>query len=95
MTAGSYNFTLEQNTKFTRVLTYLDATGAPANLTGYTASLKIKGNATSPLVISLTTTPDASGNVITLGGSAGTITILIKSATTAAMDFTEGRYTRT
>ena len=94
MTAGSYNFTIEQNSGFTRVLTYKDSTGSPIPLTGYSASLKIRSvGDDGDLVIALTTTPDASGNVITLGGAAGTITILIKGAATALMDFSEARYT--
>lgn len=92
MTAGLYNYLIEQNTKFNPVLTWRDASGAVVNLTGWTATMKIWDKQTKLPILTLTTTPDANGNGITLGGAAGTISILIKTATTATMNFTEASY---
>lgn len=93
MNPGNYNFTIQQGTKFSRVLTWKDSAGSLVNLTGYTAEMRIKSEASDPVeVITLSTTPDEDGNGITLGGAAGTITLLIKSATTDAMDFNEADY---
>lgn len=91
MTAGSYNFKIEQAAKFSRVLTWR-AGGALVNLTGFTATMKIWDKDTGVLLLTLTTTPDVNGNVITLGGTAGTITILIKTVTTTAFTFSEAKY---
>lgn len=92
MPAGNYNFTIEQNAQFLRVLTYKDPTGALVNLTGYTAKMQIKTSSNPIPLLTLTTTPDAQGNVITLGGAAGTITITINVVTLAAFTFSEARY---
>jgi hypothetical protein len=93
MTAGSYNFTIEQNTRFYKVLVWRDSTGALVNLSSFTgAVMKIWDVTTKNLILTLTTTPDANGNVITLGGAAGTVTLLIKTATTTTMSFREATY---
>lgn len=92
MSAGSYNFTIEQAAKFSRVLTWKDAAGARVPLTGFTATMKIWDKDTGVLLLTLTTTPDVNGNVITLGGTAGTITILIKTVTTTTFTFSEAKY---
>lgn len=79
---GVYNFTIYKGTTFTRVFTYRDAAGALVNLTGYTASFIAKPSANyGTNTISLT-----SGSGITLGGAAGTITVVIDAATTTALN---------
>lgn len=92
MAAGQYNFIIEQNAKFNPVLTWKDSTGALVNLTGWTATMKIWDVQTKNLLLTLTTTPDANGNVITLGGAAGTISILIKTVTTSTLNFNEATF---
>lgn len=92
MTAGRYNFTIEQGTKFTKVITWTDSTGALVNLTGYTAELHIVDSELDTSIITVTTTADTNGNVITLGGSAGTISILIKTVTTTTFTFSDAKY---
>lgn len=42
MSAGTYNFTIEQGATFTKVITWKDGTGAGVNLGGYTITGKIK-----------------------------------------------------
>lgn len=78
MTPGLVNFVCPQGSTFKRTLTYtLDNT--PIDLSGYTARLQVREAyySTEPL-LSL-----ASGSGITIGGSAGTIDILVSSSDTA------------
>lgn len=77
MPAGNYNITAEQGATFTRVLTWTDSANAPINLTGYTARMQVRTDyASDSTVLSLTT----ENNAITLGGSAGTITLSISAS---------------
>jgi hypothetical protein len=92
MTAGQYNFTIEQNAKFSPVLTWRDATGALVNLTGFTATMKIWDRSTGQLITTLTQTPNANGDAVLLGGALGTINPYISTATTTSMNFSEASY---
>lgn len=87
MRAGIYNFTIEQGAKFERFLTWRDQTRTPRDLTGWDARMKIKRKAGGQLILSLTTTPNAKGDCITLGGPAGTVRLFISSETTTGLDF--------
>ena len=80
MIPGKLNLTCPQGSTFSKSLTYkLD--DDPVNLTGYDARLQVREFFYSPdPVLSLT---NASG--ITLGASAGTISVLIDAATTASL----------
>ena len=42
MSAGKYDFTIEQGATFSLQVTWKDSTGTPINLTGYTISGKLK-----------------------------------------------------
>ena len=65
-----------------------DATSAVQNLTGYTATLTVKAHAGDTTnLLALT-----SSSGITLGGSAGTITITQSKATVDAYTWTSGEY---
>lgn len=92
-----YNFVVQQGTTWRSVFTLYqgDTDGPVVNLTNWTAKLEVKDggqsgaygpNATAPL---LTLT---NGNGITLGGTAGTITILQTATQTAAYDWAAGDY---
>lgn len=86
MSAGIYNFTIEQGADYASTITwYTDAAGTVAkNLTGYTARMSIKTNDLATTVLST-----AGGTIsLALGGSAGTIAITITSATTTALPAT-------
>lgn len=73
---GSVNLIVDQNADFTMVATYNDSSGQPVNLTGYTAAMMVRTGYNEPTaVISLTNTDG-----ITLGGSAGTVTIFVSAA---------------
>lgn len=58
------------------------------NLTDYDALFTMKDTSATTTIIELSTTADVDGNVITLGGAAGTITVTIKTAKTTT--FTPG-----
>ena len=62
---------IDQGRDFTFVVTYNDSTGTPVNLTGYTASFEVSTDYNTTATLALTT----SNGGVTLGGSAGTITI--------------------
>lgn len=73
--------TAQQNADFDTVITYKDANGNPINLTGYTAQMQVRiSYSESTAAVSLT-----NGSGITLGGSAGTVTIHIPATTTATL----------
>jgi len=84
--ATQYNTVIDQGADWYLTVTWNNPSGAPINLTGYTAALQIR---TSPLaktsVLSL-----ATGSGITLGGAAGTIAIHATAAQTGAI--TNGKY---
>ena len=84
MTA-TYDFEAGQGETFDRTVTW-KIDNVAVNMTGYTARMQVRKThrSTSPIV-SLT---QASG--LTLGGSAGTIQIVISATATAAL--TAGRY---
>jgi hypothetical protein len=71
-----------------------DTSGAVVNLTGYTAKLEVKDVGASlyaqPSTSKLLTLTENSG--ITLGGSAGTITVLQSAAQTTAYTWATGEY---
>jgi len=78
MTPGLVNFVCPQGSTFRRTLTYtLDE--VPVDLTGYSSRLQVREAyySESP-VVSL-----VSGSGITMGGSAGTIDILISASVTS------------
>ncbi len=77
---GTYNITCPQGATFDRTLTVTVGTAA-LDLTGYTAAMQVReaaGAATA--LISLT-----NGSGITLGGTAGTIGIVVAATATAAV----------
>jgi len=79
--ANRYNLEINQGATFSLTATWKDSTGAAINLTGYTARLQIRESyASTTTIVSLT-----SGAGITLGGAAGTITIVIAASATSAL----------
>lgn len=86
MSAGILNLVIEQGATFRRVLTWSIA-GVAVNLTGYTARMQVRADYDAAPILSLTSDP---GGGITLGGSAGTITVLASASLTAAL--TPGAY---
>jgi hypothetical protein len=86
-TSGEAKITLEQGATFDHTLTWT-AGGTPVDLTGYTARMQIREEFDSAdPVVSLTSSPAAG---LTLGGTAGTIRIVITDEQTAALTIEAG-----
>lgn len=82
MPAGTYNFAAEQGATLERVITYRDSAGALVNLTSYTARMQVRALVESTnFILELTT----SNGGISLGGTAGTITILVSASDMSAI----------
>jgi len=78
---NTFNITINQGATFELTVTWKDSAGTAINLTDYSARMQVRETYSSTSsVLSLT---DGSG--ITLGGSAGTIAIVISATTTAAL----------
>lgn len=86
------DFTVEQGTTFRRKITwYTDEAQVTArDLTGYSARMQVRSTISdTSTILSLTS---AAGGGITLGGTAGTIDIVMTDAQTAAFAFTTAVY---
>lgn len=89
MTAGKYDFILEQGSVYTQNFLYTDENDSPIDLTGYTGRMMIRAtyDATSPLL-----TLQTSDGSLVLGDSSGTITANANATTTAALAFETAVY---
>jgi hypothetical protein len=88
MPAGTFDIFIEQGATFTKLITWKDSVGNPTNLTGFTARLQIRESLkAATTIISLTNTAG-----ITLGGTLGTINILISATSTSAITASKGVY---
>lgn len=88
MTAAKLKLVIEQGATFNKVITW--KTGNPplaVNLTGCTARMQIRETIQATNVLASLTTENGG---ITLGGSAGTITLLINAADTTLYAWTAG-----
>jgi hypothetical protein len=80
ITPGTYNLTCYQGADFDQTFTITQG-GTALNLTGYTASMQVREAADSTaILLSLT-----SSSGITLGGTAGTVAVVITSAQSSAI----------
>lgn len=80
MIPGKYNMVCPQGTTFKKTLTY-SIDEIPVNLFGYSARLQVRESYSSPRsVVNI-----ATGSGITLGGSQGTIDLLIPSTVTKSL----------
>lgn len=83
---GALDFTMPQGSVFRRVLT-IKVSGTALDLTDFTARMQIRSShAATSTVADLTT---ANGKIV-LGGTAGTVTLLLSATVTAAI--TAGTY---
>lgn len=89
MTAGTYTITIEQGGTFSLPLTWKDALGNLVDLTGYTARLHIREEIESSTAF-ITLTTENGG--IAPGGTAGTVTLKLSAAATAALTQSKGVY---
>lgn len=88
--ADKYNLSIDAGATYQLVVAWKDGNGDPVNLTGYSARMKLKDTYGGTTLVSLT---DSDG--ITLGGSAGTLAIVIAdtlTATLAGTSHTKGVY---
>ena len=83
MIAAVYNMLIDQGATFSRVLTYKDDAGSAVNLTGYTARMQVR-DTYDAAGVALNLTTENGG--ITLGGTAGTITLAAAATATAAIE---------
>jgi hypothetical protein len=77
-----YDISTEQGSSLSRVVTYSDANSSPINLTGYTARMQVRPRASSGYAYLTLTSPSGG---LTLGGTTGTITILVDGSVTSAI----------
>jgi len=82
MTAGIYNFTLDQGSVFYINLQYEDPDGNPINLTGNTARMQLRRQYSTPAVLTLTT----GGGGIVITGATGNIAIEITDEQTETLE---------
>jgi hypothetical protein len=89
MTAGAYDFIIEQGSTFTRTITWKDANDSLVDLTSYTARMHLRRSADEPKTLIELTTENGR---ITLGGSDGTIVLSISASDTASLSPITGVY---
>ena len=88
--AGSYDFTIYQGADWNITLTWI-ANGSVVDVTSYHAHLQARPSyASQSSTIFIDISDQTSG--ITLGGTAGTITLALTAAQTAALSFTQASY---
>lgn len=86
---GALDLTIQQGATYKLILTWKDSSGTPIDLTNYVALMDV-----APLEgggANLASWGTVSGEIV-LGGSAGTITLTLPPATTAAYTWTSGNY---
>lgn len=81
--AGIHNFTLEKNGLFQRKILWIDSSGNAVDITGYSAEFNIGTSQTDSSIAAYT----QAGTQITLGGTNGTIDLLLTATVTAAFTF--------
>lgn len=81
--AGTYDIVADQGATFVRVITWKDSDGVPIDLDGYTARMQLRSqiDAAGAPVFEFTT----ENSRISLGGTAGTITLSAAATATAAV----------
>ena len=87
MQANTYDISTFKNASLNLAVTVTDDNSTPWNLTGYTAALTIRDKPGGSTIATLT-----GGSGLTLGGSAGTITVSRTSAQVQAWALDRGAY---
>lgn len=80
--AGTHDIVCDQGATFTRIFTWEDSSGIPIDLTLYTARMQVRATIGSPSTLLSLTTENGG---ISLGGTAGTITVTATATQTAAV----------
>ena len=89
MSAGIYDFYVEQGATFLKSVIWKDSSGTAINLTGYIARMQFRRSKSSTETLFSGTTENG---IISLGGSNGTITINIPATTTDDFSFRNAVY---
>lgn len=83
MIAGVYNINIDQGATFERILTVKDANNVLFNFSGYTARMHIRAELEDATPVAILTTENG---YITLGGAAGTVTLMLPPIVTKDLD---------
>jgi hypothetical protein len=87
--SNEYDITLKKGTSFNLPIVYNDPTGAPINLTGYTARMQVRPYEGGPLVTELNTT---NGCISIAAPVSGTLLLSMTPAATAALPTGQYQY---
>lgn len=89
MAAAKYTLKIEQGATFEKTLNWKNPDGTPVDLTGCTARMHVRTKIGAPdKLLDLTT---ANGGIV-LGGTAGTVQIVLTAAQTEALTWTTAVY---
>lgn len=84
-----YDLEINQGATYSKTFAWKDSGGVAVNLTSYTARMQIRRSVSdTEVLLSLTT---ENGRLV-LGGSAGTIQMLLPSSVTELIDWRRGKY---
>ena len=86
---GKFNMCVYQGATFTKIITWKDDNGVLINLTGWKARMMMRETVESTTPF-LTLTTENGG--ITLGGAAGTVSLLVSAATMSSIQAKQGFY---
>ncbi len=89
MSAGVYNFIIEQGTTFQRDFVYKDSNNVVVNLTNYTARMQIRPSKDSTVILVEATT--ANGK-LSIAGAQGKISLVLMPSDTNLVGFDVGVY---
>lgn len=93
MVATVYPIVMEKGSQFTLDLVWQDSSGNPINLTGYNAKFEVfqDPNYYTPVIKASTLTDGTANTTLTLGGAAGTISVVVDVGALALL--TDGQRT--
>ena len=91
MSAGNYDFKIEQGTSFRMSLVYKDANGDPIDITNWCARLTWKTSSNTTQIFTTENT-DLNAYKFEIVGAAGRINFLLPASTTNAYDFNTAKY---
>jgi len=99
MSAGKYNFIIEQGATTNFEIQYKDSSNNPIDLTDYNGRMSIKSTIGGTDYINLSSSLGPCGTGLNFSGSngdnpptSGSIGIFISAVSSSALDFTEGVY---